>query len=170
MPPHPGPSTAMVLLGDLTLWFGWSDEKYIWEAIETIDPLNVSTRLRPMVINGFDGDGWLRISDLRKIAKEGRDECVVINPRPNLDRALSQIAADCRDDPWVNVLGVGRLIVYHHCIRRKGGHHSEIEHWSDRLRACGFQTVGALLAELHSPRVFFLLDRYASQNHIDLVQ
>jgi hypothetical protein len=50
------------------------------------------------------------------------------------------------------------LIAYHHHTRRKGGHHSEIEHWSDRLRGIGFTTVDALRCKPYSPRVFFLLD------------
>jgi hypothetical protein len=50
------------------------------------------------------------------------------------------------------------LIVYHHQTRREGGHHSEIEHWADRLRASGFTTVDALRGKPYSPRVFFLLD------------
>jgi hypothetical protein len=50
------------------------------------------------------------------------------------------------------------LIVYHHQTRRAGGHHSEIEHWSHRLRGIGFTTVDALRAKPFSPRVFFLLD------------
>jgi hypothetical protein len=50
------------------------------------------------------------------------------------------------------------LIVYHHQTRREGGHHSEIDHWADRLRASGFATVDALRAKPYSPRVFFLLD------------
>jgi hypothetical protein len=50
------------------------------------------------------------------------------------------------------------LIVYHHQTRRAGGHHGEIEHWAERLRACGFTTVDALRAKPYSPRVFFLLD------------
>jgi hypothetical protein len=29
----------------------------IWEAIETIDPLKVTARIRPMVIVGLEGDG-----------------------------------------------------------------------------------------------------------------
>jgi hypothetical protein len=50
------------------------------------------------------------------------------------------------------------LIVYHHHTRRAGGHHAEIEHWTDRLRASGFAMVDALRAKPYSPRVFFLLD------------
>jgi len=50
------------------------------------------------------------------------------------------------------------LIVYHHQTRRKGGHHAEIEHWADRLRASGFGRVDALRAKPYSPRVYFLLD------------
>jgi hypothetical protein len=50
------------------------------------------------------------------------------------------------------------LIVYHHQTRREGGHHSEIEHWAERLRARGFTTIDALRAKPYSPRVFFLLD------------
>jgi hypothetical protein len=38
------------------------------------------------------------------------------------------------------------LIVYHHQSRRKGGHHAEMEHYADRLRASGFTTVDALRA------------------------
>jgi hypothetical protein len=50
------------------------------------------------------------------------------------------------------------LIVYHHHTRRKGGHHAEIAHWADRLRAAGFSTVDALRARPYSPRVYFLLN------------
>ena len=39
------------------------------------------------------------------------------------------------------------LIVYHHQSRRKGGHHAEMQHWADRLRASGFATVDALRAD-----------------------
>jgi hypothetical protein len=41
------------------------------------------------------------------------------------------------------------------------GHHSEIEHWADRLRAAGFSTVDALRAKPYSPRVFLPLDEPA---------
>jgi hypothetical protein len=50
------------------------------------------------------------------------------------------------------------LIVYHHHTRRAGGHHAEMQHWADRLRASGFATVDALRARPFSPRVYFLLD------------
>ena len=50
------------------------------------------------------------------------------------------------------------LIVYHHQSRRKGGHHAEMKHRADRLRASGFATVDALRARPFSPRVYFLLD------------
>jgi hypothetical protein len=50
------------------------------------------------------------------------------------------------------------LIVYHPHTRRKGGHHSEIEHWADRLRGSGFATVDALRAKPYLPRVYLLLD------------
>jgi hypothetical protein len=50
------------------------------------------------------------------------------------------------------------LIVYHHHTRRAGGHHAEMQHWADRLRASGFTTVDALRARPFSPRVYFLLD------------
>ena len=50
------------------------------------------------------------------------------------------------------------LIVYHHQSRRAGGHHAEMQHWADRLRASGFATVDALRARPFSPRVYFLLD------------
>jgi hypothetical protein len=50
------------------------------------------------------------------------------------------------------------LIVYHHHTRRNGGHLSQFDHWTDRLRRCGFRTVDALRARPVSPRVFFLLE------------
>jgi hypothetical protein len=50
------------------------------------------------------------------------------------------------------------LIVYHHHPPRKGGHLSEVEHWTDHLRRCGFRTVDALRARPVSPHVFFLLE------------
>ena len=50
------------------------------------------------------------------------------------------------------------LIVYHHHTRGAGGHHAEMQHWADRLRASGFAIVDALRARPFSPRVYFLLD------------
>jgi hypothetical protein len=50
------------------------------------------------------------------------------------------------------------LIVYHHQSRRKGGHHAEMAHWADRLRASGFAIVDALRAKPFSPRLYFLLN------------
>ena len=50
------------------------------------------------------------------------------------------------------------LIVYHHHIRRAGGHHAEMQHLADRLGASGFASVDALRARSFSPRVYFLLD------------
>jgi hypothetical protein len=50
------------------------------------------------------------------------------------------------------------LIVYHHHTRRAGGHHAEMQHWADRLRASEFATVDALRASPFSPRVYFLLN------------
>jgi hypothetical protein len=50
------------------------------------------------------------------------------------------------------------LIVYHHHTRRAGGHHAEMQHLADRLRASGFSSVDALRAQPFSPRVYFLLD------------
>jgi hypothetical protein len=40
-------------------WVDWSDQKIMWGAIETIDPLKVTARIRPIVIVGWEGDGWL---------------------------------------------------------------------------------------------------------------
>jgi hypothetical protein len=56
------------------------------------------------------------------------------------------------------------LIVYHHHTRRAGGHHAEMQHWADRLRASGFATVDALRARPFSRRVYFLLGRSASHS------
>jgi hypothetical protein len=40
----------------ITIWFEWSDEEITWEAIESIDPLKVTVRIRPIVIVGWEGD------------------------------------------------------------------------------------------------------------------
>jgi hypothetical protein len=50
------------------------------------------------------------------------------------------------------------LIVYHHHTPRKGDKLSEVEHWTDRLRRCGFRTIDVLRTMPVSPRVFFLLE------------
>ena len=43
-------------------------------------------------------------------------------------------------------------------VSSQGGHHAEMQHWADRLRASGFVTVDALRARSFSPRLYFLLD------------
>jgi hypothetical protein len=93
----------------MTVWFNWSDEAIIWQAIETIDPLKVTARLRPMVIVDFEGDGWLPVRDVAEIVQNGNDTCIVVDPRPDLDRTVARIKAHCGDDPWISVLGVARL-------------------------------------------------------------
>jgi hypothetical protein len=93
----------------VTIWFEWSDQKTIWEAIETLDPLKVTARLRPMVIVGFEGDGWLPVRDFAEIVQNGREACIVVDPRPDLPRTLSRIREDFGDGPWINVLGIARL-------------------------------------------------------------
>ena len=93
----------------VTIWFGWLDEAIIWEAIETIDPLKVTARIRPIVIVGFEGDGWLPVRDFLEIVQNGDDTCIVVDPRPALDRTLSRIRADFGDGPWISVLGIARL-------------------------------------------------------------
>ena len=73
------------------------------------DPLNVTARLRPIVIVGFEGDGWLPVHDLVEIVQDGLDGRIVVYPRPNLDRTLLRIKADFGDNPWISVLGIARL-------------------------------------------------------------
>ena len=93
----------------VTVWFDWSDEAIIWEAIETIDPLKVTARLRLIVIVGLKGGGWLPVRDLVDIARIGHDTCIVVDTWADLDRTLSCIRADFGDDFWTNVLGIARL-------------------------------------------------------------
>src|ERR1700733_5925361 len=62
-----------------------------------------------MVIVGFVGNGWLPICDLARIAQNGKDTCIVVDPWPDLDRALTRIKASFGDGPWIRVLGIGRL-------------------------------------------------------------
>jgi hypothetical protein len=93
----------------VTIWFDWSDQAIIWEAIEAIDPLKVTARLRPIVIVGFEGDGWLPVHDFVEFIQDGHDTCVVVDPRPHLHRTLARIEADFGDGPWINFLGIARL-------------------------------------------------------------
>jgi len=95
----------------VAVWFDWSDEAIIWEAIETIDPLKVTARIRPMVIVGMEDDGWLPVHDLAKIVQNEREACSVVDPRPDLHRTISRIRADFGDGPWISVLGIARLDV-----------------------------------------------------------
>jgi hypothetical protein len=75
--------------------------------METIDPLKVTARLRPTVIVGWEGDGWLPVHDFVEIVKSGT--CIFVDPRPNHDRTLSRIRLDYGDDPWISLLGIARL-------------------------------------------------------------
>jgi hypothetical protein len=93
----------------MTIWSSWSDQEVIWEASDTIDPLKGAARLRPMVIVGFDGDGWLPVDDFAKIVEDGHDTCIVVDPGPNLAQTLARIREDFGDGPWMSVLGIARL-------------------------------------------------------------
>jgi hypothetical protein len=44
----------------ITIWLEGSDQEIIWKAIETIDPLKITARIRPMVIIGFEVMGGFR--------------------------------------------------------------------------------------------------------------
>jgi hypothetical protein len=68
LPPEASRTGFFALLG-LLPGCNWSDEAIIWEAIETIDPLRVTARIRPMVIVGVDGDGWLPVRDFSEIVQ-----------------------------------------------------------------------------------------------------
>jgi hypothetical protein len=91
------------------MWFAWSDEKMIWEAIETIDPLKVTAHWRPVVIVGFEGDGYHQMSDLAKIVQNGHDTCIIVDGRRDLDGTISKITDDCGDEAWHSVIGIARL-------------------------------------------------------------
>jgi hypothetical protein len=93
----------------ITIWLEWSDQDIIWEAIETINPLKITARLRPIVIVGWEGDGWLSVHDFVEIVQNGHDTCVVIDPRPDLARTLARINADFGDTPWISALDIARL-------------------------------------------------------------
>jgi hypothetical protein len=69
----------------VTVWFDWSDEQSLWEAIETIDPLKVTARLRPIVIVVWEADGWLPVHGFVGILRNGRANCIVVDPRCDLD-------------------------------------------------------------------------------------
>ena len=93
----------------IIVWFEWSDEAIIWDAIETIDPLKVTARIRPIVVVGLEGDGWKSVSDFVEIVQNGREARIVVDPRPDLDWTHSRIREDFGDGPWISVLGVARL-------------------------------------------------------------
>ena len=73
----------------LTLWFGWSEEEFIWQALETVGLRRITARFRSKVLVGVEGNGWLEIRELRKIVRSGHDESVVVDPRPDLERVLA---------------------------------------------------------------------------------
>jgi hypothetical protein len=93
----------------ITIWFEWSDEAILWEAIENLDPLKITARTRPIVIVGFEGDVWMPVSDLVRIIRDGNDSGIVVDPRSDLPPTLARIRADFDDDPWISVLGLARL-------------------------------------------------------------
>lgn len=94
-----------------TIWFDWSDKQIIWEVIESIDPLKVTARTRPIVLIGWEGDGWLPVHDFVEIVQNGNDTSIVVDPRPDLDRTLARITSDFGGGPWITILGIARLDV-----------------------------------------------------------
>jgi hypothetical protein len=111
----------------ITIWFAWRDEAIIWEGIETIDPLRITARVRPLLIVGFEGDGWLEVHDFVKIVQNGRDTCIVVDPRPDLDRTVSRIRVDFGDGPWISVLGIARLD-----LANRAAYQALLAAWEDR--------------------------------------
>jgi hypothetical protein len=68
----------------IIIWFDWSDEEIIREAIEIID----TVRIRPIVIVGWEGAGLMPVREFVEIVRHENDTCVV-DPRPDLARTLS---------------------------------------------------------------------------------
>jgi hypothetical protein len=93
------------------MWFDWSDREAVWEAIESAGLMQITARVRPVVVVGFEGDGDILMSQLAKIVQEGHDCCIVIDARHHLDEIIAQIVATDDDETWYHVLGVARLDV-----------------------------------------------------------
>jgi hypothetical protein len=87
----------------------WSDAEFVWEAIETIDPLKITVRDRPVAIIGFDGDGYIPIRQLIEMLMCDDHTCCIIDPCLDPEAIGAEVGREFGDVVWFTVVGVARL-------------------------------------------------------------
>ena len=62
--------------------FDWRDEEIFDEAIETLNPLKITIRSRPMVVVGPIDVGYISMQQFAEIVLEDDESFCVIDPAP----------------------------------------------------------------------------------------
>ncbi len=93
-------------------FFDWRDEELFDEAIETLDPLKITVRSRPIVVVGPIDVGYISMQQFAEIVQEDDERFCVIDPRPDLDRKCAEIEDEIGDAAWHFVLGLARLDLF----------------------------------------------------------
>jgi len=90
-------------------FFDWRDEETFDEAVETLDPLKVTIRSRPVVVVGPIDVGYMSMQEFAEIIEQDDERFCVIDPRPDLDGKCAEIEDQIGDAAWHFVLGLARL-------------------------------------------------------------
>jgi hypothetical protein len=91
------------------MFFDWSDEETVWQAIETLDPLKITVHDRPIAVVGFEGDGYIPLRQLIEMLEDGDDNLCVIDPCRDPDATGAKIEEEYGDTVWFQVIGIARL-------------------------------------------------------------
>ncbi len=91
------------------VFFDWRDEVLFDEAIETLDPLKITVRSRPIVVVGPSDVGYISIQQFAEIVQENDERFCAIDPGRDLDGKCAEIEQEIGGSAGYVVLGLARL-------------------------------------------------------------
>ncbi len=90
-------------------FFDWGDEKLFYETVETIDPLKITFRIRPVIVVGPIEVENMSMKDFAQVVREDDQRFCAIDPRPDLDGKCAEIEQEIGGDAGYIVLGLAQL-------------------------------------------------------------
>jgi hypothetical protein len=91
------------------VFFDWCDEQIVDEAIETIDPLKITSHIQPVIVVGPAEVEHMSMQQFAEIVREDDDRYSAVDARPDLKAKCAEIEKDCDQSTGYFVLGLARL-------------------------------------------------------------
>jgi hypothetical protein len=90
-------------------YFDWSDEELFDEAIETLDPLKITIRSRPVIVVGPIEVGCMSMDDFAQAVRQKDERFCAIDPGRDLEAKCAEIEREIDGAALHFVLGMARL-------------------------------------------------------------